>query len=114
MAFIEKLSLNTGQNTLHRHLWDIMEWPLNTGGYYKHRFHRIALNLNRHVSVVYICVLPQAGFDPTSEPSTPQPESRSLSRVIIPLLEQVSQYTTKGGGCNTGLFILYAVWNRPG
>ena len=32
VAFIERWSLNTGQNILHRHLWDITEWPLNTGG----------------------------------------------------------------------------------
>ena len=32
MAFIERWSLNTGQNILRRHLWDITEWPLNTGG----------------------------------------------------------------------------------
>ena len=32
VAFIDRWSLNTGQNILRRHLWDITEWPLNTGG----------------------------------------------------------------------------------
>ena len=29
---IEWWPLNKGQNILCRHLWDITEWPLNTGG----------------------------------------------------------------------------------
>ena len=32
VGFIERWSLNTGQNILLRYLWDITEWPLNTGG----------------------------------------------------------------------------------
>ena len=31
-GLIERWSLNTGQNIMRRHLWDIMEWPFNTGG----------------------------------------------------------------------------------
>ena len=31
-AFIERCALNRGQNNYIRHLWDITEWPFNTGG----------------------------------------------------------------------------------